>query len=154
MVTRQIALAVAAGCAALVLPAEPGRTDGGCQASPRTVSPTHSRLWTAELREGFAATPGYVNRDGSVWLKAPWFAAGPPSAPKRGPRGVLRISGIPMGRLGPPLRAQTRQVWVDGYEGSAVWAVVLTFPREGCWSIVGRANRTSYSFQLLVTKTA
>ena len=150
---RVAVLVIAAGCAALPVSAAPARTAAACGSQPRTVSPTHSRLWTADFSAGFAATPDEVNRDGSVWLKAPWFAEGPASAPKRGPRGILRISGVPVGRLGPALRAQTRQVWVDGYAGSAVWAVVLTFPTEGCWAVVGRANRTSYSFRLLVTKS-
>jgi hypothetical protein len=42
-------------------------------------------------------------------------------------------------------------VGVVGYGGSGVWAVVLTFPTEGCWSVTGRVERTTHTFRLLVT---
>jgi hypothetical protein len=93
-----------------------------------------------------------VNADGSMWWKEPWSAAGPSESPKRGPRGVLRITGRRLDGPGRPLRVWTRQVWVEGYEGSAVWAVSITFPTEGCWSVKGRANQTTHTFRVLVTK--
>jgi hypothetical protein len=93
-----------------------------------------------------------VNPDGSIWLKAPWWAAGPRGAPKRGPRGVLRITGTRVDAVDRPVRAETSQVWVDGFGGSAVWAAVITFPSEGCWTVRGRANRTTHTFRLLVSK--
>jgi hypothetical protein len=119
---------------------------------PETVSPTNSRLWTFDRHGSFVAKPEYVNADGSMWLKEPWFAAGPSESPKRGPRGVLRITGKRLDAPGRPLRVWTRQVWVEGYEGSAVWAAAITFPSEGCWSVKGRANRTTHTFRVLVRK--
>jgi len=56
---------------------------------PTTVSPTKSRLWTARYHGKWVASLEFVNPDGSMWLKAPWFAAGPRGYPARGPRGVL-----------------------------------------------------------------
>lgn len=146
---------VAVCCSAmLVVPTGTGTGAAMCQVgSPKTVSPTGSRLWTVIPNWSFVASPEYVNPNGSIWLKAPWWAAGPRGRAKRGPRGVLHITGKRLDRAdSPPLRAETRQVWVDGYGGSGVWAVVLTFPSEGCWSVKGRVNRTTHTFRLLVTK--
>jgi hypothetical protein len=148
------ALIVAVGCAAILAPMGAGNSATVCKAAPpKTVSPTNSRLWTGNDHGSFVASPEYVNPDGSIWLKAPWFAAGPSGAPKRGPRGVLRITGTRLDALDRPLRAKTTQVWVDGYDGSAVWAAVITFPSEGCWSVKGRVNRTTHTFRLLVSKS-
>jgi len=93
-----------------------------------------------------------VNADGSIWLKAPWWAAGPPSRPALGPRGVLHVTGRRLDRAAPPLLARTRQVSVDTFGGSGVWQVVLTFPTEGCWSVTGRVERTTHTFRLLVAR--
>lgn len=140
--------------AALLLPAAAGTSAISCPRIPaKTVSPTNSRLWTSANYYGsFAASPEYVNPNGSIWLKAPWFAAGPRGHSKRGPRGVLHITGKRLDGLGRPLRATTTQVWVEGFGGSGVWAAVITFPSEGCWAVKGRVQRTTYSFGLLVTK--
>ena len=144
---------VAVCCSAMLVPAGAGTRTTECQVGPpKTASPTGSRLWTVEHNGTFSALPQYVNPNGSIWLKAPWFAAGPRDRPKQGPRGVLHITGARLDRADTPLRATTRQVWVDGFGGSGVWAVVLTFPSEGCWSVKGRVNRTTHAFRLLVTK--
>ena len=134
-------------------PGAPSATDCGT-VPPKTVSPTNSRLWTADHGGKWVAALDFVNSDGSMWLKAPWFAAGPRGRPKRGPRGELRITGKRLDGVAAPLGARTRQVWVDGYGGSGVWAVVLTFATEGCWSVTGRVERTIHSFRLLVTKAS
>ncbi len=138
----------------MLVPTAAGSGAVACQVgSPQTVSPSNSRLWTANHHGSFVASPEYVNPDGSVWLKAPWFAAGPRGHSKRGPRGVLHITGRRLDAPGTPLRAKTTQVWVDGYGGSGVWAAVITFPSEGCWSVKGRVQRTTHTFRLLVTKS-
>jgi hypothetical protein len=147
-------LLVALACTAALVPTGSGASAAGCpMVSPKTVSPTNSRLWTVDHHGRFDASPDYVNPNGSVWLKAPWFAAGPRGRSKRGPRGVLHITGSRLDALDRPLRARTTQVWVDGYGGSGVWAAVITFPSEGCWNVKGRVNRTIHTFRLLVTKT-
>jgi hypothetical protein len=147
------AVLVALGCAAVLVSAGTGPGASVCQTvPPKTVSPTNSRLWTSIPGGSFIASPEYVNPDGSMWLKAPWFAAGPRGRAKRGPRGVLRITGTRLDALDRPLRAQTTQVWVEGFGGSGVWAAVITFPSEGCWSVRGRVNRTTHTFRLLVSK--
>ena len=123
--------------------------------SAKTVSPSNSRLWTlANYHGSFVASPEYVNPDGSIWLKAPWFAAGPRGRSKRGPRGVLHITGRRLDAVDVRLRATTNQVWVDGYGGSGVWAAVITFPSEGCWTVTGRVQRTTHTFRLLVSKAS
>jgi hypothetical protein len=147
------AFLVTLGCAAVLPSAGTGTPPSSCQSvPPKTVSPTNSRLWTVNHGGSWIASPEYVNPDGSMWLKAPWFAAGPRGNAKRGPRGVLRITGRRVDALDRPLRAQTTQVWVEGFGGSGVWAAVITFPSEGCWSVRGRVNRTTHTFRLPVSK--
>jgi hypothetical protein len=101
----------------------------------------------------FVAPASQVRPNGWIDLKAPWWAAGPRGHSKRGPRGVLHITGRRVDMPDVALRAKTTQVWVDGYGGSGVWAAVITFPSEGCWSVKGRVQRTTHSFRLLVSKT-
>jgi len=98
---------------------------------PTTVSPVNGRLWTVNHRGRFVAREGYVNPDGSMWLKAPWWAAGPKKNPSKGPHGKLVVTGRRVDAPAPPLRARTTPIWQEGYRGSGMWAVVLTFPTEG-----------------------
>jgi hypothetical protein len=149
---RKSVLLLALGGAFVLAPASAGTSGITCQiVPPKTVSPTNSRLWTGH-HDSFVATPDYINPDGSMWLKAPWFAAGPRGRSKRGPRGVLHITGSRLHAVDRPLRAKTTQVWVEGFGGSGVWAAVITFPSEGCWRIKGRVQRTIHTYRLLVTK--
>ena len=152
MPTRAVLVAV--GCAAILSPIGAGTSATVCQAvPPKTVSPTKSRLWTVDWQGVYVASPQYVNPDGSIWLKGPWLAAGPPGHPRRGPRGVLHITGTRLDAPDGPIRAQTTQIGVENFHGSGAWAVVITFPSEGCWSVKGRVNRTIHTFRLLVSKT-
>jgi hypothetical protein len=121
---------------------------------PKTVSPKHYRLWTAAPSGEWAATPHEQNPDGSLWLKAPWFAAGPKGNAPHGPTGRLKITGRRIDAASPPLRASTQQVGVIGFGGSAVWAAVITFPTAGCWTISGTVGKTQHTFRLLVTRPA
>jgi hypothetical protein len=148
---KAVLMAVAA-FAALWLSTGAGTSAVTCSVVPaKTVSPSNSRLWTSANHDGlFVASREYVNPGGSIWLKAPWFAAGPRGRSKRGPRGILHITGRRLDAPGAPLRARSTQVWVDGYGGSGVWAAVITFPSEGCWSVKGRVQRTTHTFRLLV----
>ena len=123
-----------------------------CSSLRKTVSPTHSRLFTTNYHGVWQATSAFVNADGSLRLKAPWFAAGPPGHAKRGPHGLLKITGKRLDNSAPPLSVETHEVGVLGYGGSGVWAVVLTFPTEGCWSVTGKVERTTHTFHVLVSK--
>jgi hypothetical protein len=151
---RTLVLSVLTGVALALVPAGTGAPSApSCPiVRPTTVSPTNSRLWSAYERRAWVAGPEFVNPDGSIWLKAPWFAQGPRGGPERGPRGTLWVTGKRLDRTAPRLRAQTRQVGVEGFRGSGVWAAVLTFPTEGCWSVNGRVERTTHTFRLLVTR--
>lgn len=124
-----------------------------CPASPaRTVSPLHYRLWTAAPQGTWIATPQDQNSDGSLRLKAPWFAAGPRGNARHGPTGALRISGRRLDGAAPALTATTREVGVPGFGGSAVWAAVITFPTTGCWSVTGSVGTTRHTFRVLVSR--
>ena len=112
----------------------------------------HYRLWAAAPHGQWAATPREQNPDGSLSLKAPWFAAGPKGNARKGPTGQLSIRGSLVDGFSAPLMARTLQVGVVGFGGSAVWSTVITFPTEGCWSIAGRVGKTRHTFRLLVTR--
>lgn len=128
-------------------------SDPPCQhVPPSTVSPKHYRLWTAAPSTRWAAGADQQNPDGSLRLKAPWFAAGPKGNARRGPTGPLDITGTRLDAVAPRAKAQTRQIGVVGFGGSAAWSAVITFPTEGCWRIVGTVGRTRHTFRLLVTR--
>jgi hypothetical protein len=146
---RRVVL-VAIVCAAVPLPATAAET-AECNVPPRITSPTGSRLIAGHaLTKTVTATSDMVNDDGSISVKAPWRAYGPRGRPHRGPRGVLSISGRRVDASAAPLRARTQQIWQDGFTGSGMWAVVLTFPQPGCWSITGRVERTRITFRVRV----
>jgi len=145
-------LAVIGAAAISASSAADASTSVECGSLRKTVSPTHSRLFTTNYHGVWQASSAFVNADGSLRLKAPWFAAGPPGHAKRGPHGILRISGKRLDLPAAALEAETQEVGVAGYGGSGVWAVVLTFPTEGCWTVTGKVERTTHTFQVLVSK--
>lgn len=119
-----------------------------------TKSPTGSRLWTSAPPPVFDADPRLVNPDGSIWWKSPWYAAAPRGKPPRaGPKGTLHITGRRLDGDAPRLRSRVVPIGVLGFTGSGSWAVMLTFPVEGCWRVTGRVERTTYTFTTLVRKT-
>ena len=123
-----------------------------CGSLRKTVSPTHSRLWTNNYHGVWRASSAFVNADGSLRMKGAWFAAGPEGHAKRGPRGILRVSGKRLDMPVAALQVESQEVGVIGWGGSGVWAVVLTFPTEGCWTVTGKVERTTHTFQVLVSK--
>ena len=122
-----------------------------CSTPMRVTSPTGSRLVAGHAQRAvLAPTPEMLNRDGSISFKAPWRAFGPRGRAAEGPRGTLHIIGRRTNDDAYLLRASTGQVWQDGFAGSGMWAVVLTFPKPGCWRITGRVERTYLTFQMNV----
>jgi hypothetical protein len=120
--------------------------------TPTTVSPSNSRLWTHHPRDAYVASGDEVKPNGAIEYKSPWFAAGPRGRSKRGPRGVLHITGTRLDQLAGTARATTTQVCVEGFGGSGVWAAVITFPSEGCWAVKGRVQRTVHRFRIVLMK--
>lgn len=106
----------------------------------------NGKLWTSLWPDGTvlfrARGPGFVNPDGSLSMKWPWYL-------ERGVHGELEIRGR---RLDAPsersLSANHSPVLGDpGFHAGAI-----TFPSEGCWEVMGRAGDSSLSFVTLVVK--
>ncbi len=140
------------GVSMIATPAATPAPSQACHGHRTSVSPTGGRLWTVDHHGTYAAAPSQVGADGSIELKAPWWAAGPRGNMRRGPHGRLSVSGRRLDATATPLRARTREVAQEGFGGSGVWAVVLTFPTEGCWIVSGRVGRTQHAFRLRVTQ--
>ena len=151
-VSKIFAVVAVLGIVAIGSSSANATSDATCAALRKTKSPTFSRLWTTNYKGVWRASPEFVNSDGSMWVKAPWYAAGPPGRAARGPRGTLRITGKRLDQVAAPLRTQVQEVGVPNFAGSGVWAVVLTFPTEGCWSVTGRVERTTHTFQVLISR--
>jgi hypothetical protein len=82
---------------------------------------------------------GFVEHDGSLGIKWPWW---------RGVKGQLKITGRRLDAPAPTLRA-----WIpDGY-GDTGWQVSnLIFPQPGCWEVTGTVGRASLTFVTRVVK--
>jgi hypothetical protein len=91
-----------------------------------------------------AADPRFVNPDGSIWTKLPWWGY-------RTPRKLLEIRGQRLDGYSPPLRASVRWGQPDGYRGS-FWSSGMTFPRAGCWQVTGRVGNVRLTFVTLVVR--
>ena len=88
--------------------------------------------------------PRYINADGSLWVKLPWWGF-------RVPRKLLEIRGQRVDGSSRPLRASVKWGQPEGYRGS-FWAAGLTFPRAGCWQVTGRVGKVRLTFVTLVRK--
>ena len=106
----------------------------------------NGELWTNVWPKGrvvFSARgPGFVNPDGSLSMKWPWYL-------EQGIQGELEIQGR---RLDAPsersLSANHSPVLGDpGFHAGAI-----TFPSEGCWEVTGRVRDASLTFVTLVVK--
>jgi hypothetical protein len=102
----------------------------------------NDRLWTVLWPHGvIAATPEYVEPDGSVGMKVPWWRG-------IGVVGKLAITGRRLDAPARPLRA----VVPDGYGRTGFQASGIDFPTEGCWQVTGKAGRASLTFVTIVLK--
>jgi hypothetical protein len=120
-----------------------GRHPPGTAAGPNWYG--NGKLFTPIWPHGvILVDPRYVNPDGSIWIKLPWWGVHVP--PKR-----LRIGGQRLDGPARPLRARVSWGAVPGFRGS-FWASGLTFPRAGCWQVTGRVGRVRLTFVTLVQK--
>jgi hypothetical protein len=96
-------------------------------------------LWpngTVEFRPG---GPGFMDSDGSLSMKFPWW---------RGVRGKLTIEGRRLDASAPPLRASIP----EGYGDTGFQSTALIFPTEGCWEVTGKVGEVSLTFVTRVVK--
>jgi len=104
----------------------------------------NGRLYTGLWPNGeILATPSFVEADGSIGMKFPWWRA-----PGVGVAGDLRITGHEISSS-----ASIRAVIPDGY-GQRFQSSGIYFPMEGCYEITARSGDTSLVFVAKVTKVA
>jgi hypothetical protein len=100
-------------------------------------------VWTALADDGVTlADPRFVEPDGSIRMKFPWW---------RGVEGDLVIEGRRLDVPAPPLRVEIP----EGYGGEGqgelgFYATALFFPTGGCWEVTGRVGEASLTFVTLV----
>lgn len=83
--------------------------------------------------------PGFIEPDGSLAMKWPWW---------RGVRGKLTIEGRRLDAPAPPLRAEI----TEGYGNSGFQPISLIFPTQGCWEVTGKVDNAQLTFVTLVVQ--
>jgi hypothetical protein len=104
----------------------------------------NGRLYTALWPNGeIRADPSFVEADGSIGMKFPWWrAAGVGAA------GDLEITGREI-RNGASITAHIPDGYGQGFQASGI-----TFPTEGCYEITGQSGEARLTFVTKVTKVA
>jgi hypothetical protein len=104
----------------------------------------NGKLWTIFWPHGvIVADSGYVERDGSIGMKWPWW---------RGVDGTLTIEGRRLDATAPPLRADLSTA--DSYGESGFQPSGIYFSTEGCWEVTGRVGQARLTFVTLVVKAS
>ncbi len=97
----------------------------------------NGKLWTILWSDGTVVFqpdgPGFIDQDGSLSMKWPWY---------RGVQGRLTIRGKRLDGTAPPLRADIPA----GYRDTGFQATALIFPTEGCWEVTGQVGETTLTF--------
>jgi hypothetical protein len=100
----------------------------------------NGKLWTTMWPHNVLIASGsYIQPDGSVWMKWPWW---------RSVRGRLTVTGRRLDGDAPPLTADIP----FGYGNRGFQPSGLTFPTEGCWRITGAVGDARLTFVTLVLK--
>ena len=102
---------------------------------------SNSSLTTAVSQHNVViATAGFVQPDGTVKMKFPWWRSTP---------GELKIGGRRLDAKAPPLRVQI----AEGYGLTGLQPTYLIFPTGGCWRISARVGTApTLTFVTLVVK--
>ena len=102
-------------------------------------------IWTPLWPRGkILITPPYVEPDGSLRMKFPWWWKEP--AP-------LAIQGRRLDAAAPPLRAEVAASYDDGPVQFQFQPSMLFFPSEGCWEVTGKAGDASLPFVVLIERS-
>jgi hypothetical protein len=108
---------------------------------PGTTIYGNGKLFVTLNANGVIVAPaGYVNPDGSVGWKFPWW---------RYVSGQLTITGHRLDAPAPPLKSDVPAGYGDtGFQASGV-----TFPSEGCWQVTATVNQhTTLTFVTFVVE--
>lgn len=102
----------------------------------------NGKLWTLFWPYGVVlAQPEWVEGDGSIGVKWPWW---------RGVRGELKIEGRRLDNPAGPARADISPDYgLTGFQPSGIY-----FASEGCWEVTGRVGSASLTFVTLVAKAS
>jgi hypothetical protein len=102
----------------------------------------NGKIWTAMWPHNVViATPDYIEADGSVGMKWPWW---------RGVKGKLKISGRRLDGKAPPVTPYLP----DGYGRSGFQPSGISFPTEGCWEVTGAVGDAKLTFVTLILKAS
>jgi hypothetical protein len=103
-------------------------------------------MWVALWPDGIVrADPSFVEPNGSIWMKFPWWA--------HGVGGRLRIEGRRLDGPGRPVRARVNAGWPRvNANGNRFWSSAVVFSTEGCWEVTGQLETVSLTFVVLVVK--
>jgi hypothetical protein len=136
--SKTAAAASPSGICPLTLPN--GRTpDRGNDAG---MNHGNGKLWTAFWPYNLViADADYVEADGSVRMKWPWW---------RGIAGQVRITGR---RLDGPAPRLTADVGT-GYGRRGFQPSTILFPAEGCWEVTARVGSSELAFVTFVVKAS
>jgi hypothetical protein len=131
---------VTAGTCPVTLPNEslpPDATDW-----PKRDSHGNGKLWTLLWPYGVVlAPPEWVEKDGSIGVKWPWW---------RGVHGGLKIEGRRLDKTAGPVRVDMSPDYgLSGFQPSGIY-----FAGEGCWEVTGRVGGASLTFVTLVAKAS
>jgi hypothetical protein len=117
-----------------------GRTAPGGNAAG--MNHGNDKLWTAMWPHNVViATPDYLEADGSVGMKWPWW---------RGTKGNLTITGRRLDGRAHPLTAAIP----SGYGKSGFQPSGISFPTEGCWEVTGAVGDAELTFVTLILKAS
>lgn len=133
-----VSVAPSKGTCPLTLPNEntpPGENAAG-------MNHGNGELWTAMWPHNVViGTPDYIDVDGSVGMKWPWW---------RGVKGKLAITGRRLDANARPLTAD-----VPGGNGrSGFQPSGISFPTEGCWEVTGAVGEAKLTFVTLILKAS
>src|SRR5436190_5285819 len=98
----------------------------------------NGKLWTSFPHTGTLDWPGFVQPEGWLAVKFPWW---------RAVTGALRITGRRVDAEAPPLAAYIPA----GYGPTGFQASGVLFPTRGCWEVTGHAGKASLTFVVLAT---
>ena len=106
-----------------------------------TPSPNHhgnGQLWTVLPTNGILDYPGFLQPEGWLDVKFPWW---------RAVTGALRITGKRLDAAAPPLAAEIPA----GYGPTGFQASGVLFPTRGCWEVTGHSDGATLTFVVLAT---
>jgi hypothetical protein len=107
---------------------------------PATDSHGNGEIWTLFWPHNLViADAGFVEEDGTIGMKWPWW---------RGVDGELKIRGRRLDAEAPPLTAEIP----PGYGLSGFQPSGISFPTEGCWQITGSVGGATLTFVSFIVK--